>query len=93
MSESEETRPGLDDRSQEQISRTQDAMNLPAVAPARLRFVLVNDVAPQGKAQCALCGTVIDQPYLRELHTGLHYCDPQCLAGHQTLTRAVRKLS
>lgn len=58
-----------------------------------IRFVLVNNRIPRMKTGCALCGANIEQPYARELHTGLLYCDPQCLAGHQAITRSVRMAS
>jgi hypothetical protein len=58
-----------------------------------LRFVLVNNRMPRVKTECPLCGTKIEESYVRELHTDLLYCDPQCLAGHQTITRAVRMAS
>jgi hypothetical protein len=64
----------------------------PAQRPARLRFVLVNN-RMRGKPECALCGTKLEQSYVRELPTGLLYCDPQCLAGHQSITMAVKMAS
>jgi hypothetical protein len=57
------------------------------------KFVLVNNRMPRVKTECALCGTNIEQTYLRELHTGLFYCDPQCLAGYQRITTAARMAS
>jgi hypothetical protein len=65
----------------------------PAQHPTGLRFVLVNNGMRRMKTECALCGTKIEQSYLRELHTGLLYCDPQCLAGHQRITTKVRMVS
>jgi hypothetical protein len=70
-----------------------DIFRSPPEPPARLRFVLVNNRMPRVKTECALCGTKIEQSYLRELHTGLFYCDPQCLAGHQRITTAMRMVS
>jgi hypothetical protein len=64
-----------------------------AQRPTGLRFVLVNNSMPRMKTECVLCGTKIEQPYLRELLTGLLYCDPQCLAGHQRITTKVRVVS
>jgi hypothetical protein len=64
-----------------------------AQRPTGFRFVLVNHGIPRMKTECALCGTKIEQSYLRELHTGLLYCDPQCLAGHQRITTKVRMVS
>jgi hypothetical protein len=61
--------------------------------PTGLRFVLVNNRMPRVKAECSLCGTKIEQSYLRELHTGSLYCDPRCLAGHQKITTAARMAS
>jgi hypothetical protein len=70
-----------------------DIFRSPAHPAARLRFVLVNNRRPRAKSECALCGTKIEQSYLRELSTGLLYCDPQCLAGHRRITTPVRMAS
>lgn len=64
----------------------------PATA-SDLRFVLVNNRMPRVETECPLCGTKIERSYVRELHTRLLYCDLQCLAGHQTITGAVRMAS
>lgn len=70
-----------------------DMFRSPAQRPTGFRFVLVNNGTPQVKTECALCGTKIERSYLRELHTGLLYCDPQCLAERQRITTAVRMAS
>jgi hypothetical protein len=70
-----------------------DMFRSPAQFPPGLRFVLVNNRMPRAKTECALCGTKIEQSYLRELHSGLLYCDPQCLAGHQRITMSARMAS
>ncbi len=44
---------------------------------------LVNDRVPRSDANCALCRKKIEQGYVRELQTGLVYCNPQCLPGHE----------
>ena len=93
MDETKETATGLVDRSQERISSTRNEMDLLPVPLARFRFVFVNNVAPWVKAQCAFCGTTIEQSYLREPRTGLLYCDLHCLTGYQKITSTVRKVS
>jgi hypothetical protein len=46
-----------------------------------MKFVWVNDgTAPQ--ATCVLCGEPIGRGYLREIGTGLFYCDHDCCADH-----------
>jgi hypothetical protein len=54
-----------------------------AAPPGRTGFVLVNDRVPRTDANCALCRKKIEQGYVRELQTGLVYCNPQCLPGHE----------
>jgi hypothetical protein len=65
----------------------------PAQRPTGLKFVLVNNRMPRVKTECALCGTKIEKTYLRDLHTSLFYCDPQCLAGYQRITTTARMAS
>ena len=65
----------------------------PALPRPRPRFVLVNYRIPRLEAECTLCGTKIERSYVRELHTGRLYCDPQCLAGHQRIVMRVRMAS
>jgi hypothetical protein len=52
-----------------------------AALPCRTRFVLVNNRVPRTDANCALCCKKIEQGYVRELQTGLVYCNPQCFSG------------
>ncbi len=56
-----------------------------AVPPDGMRFVLVNDRVPRSAANCALCCKNIEQGYVRELQTGLVYCNPQCFSGHKRI--------
>ena len=53
--------------------------------PAHIRFVVVNNRAPQADALCALCGTKVKQAYVHELQTHFLYCDAQCFAGYQKM--------
>lgn len=68
---------------------TVDIFRSPAQRVTAFRFVLVNNRVPCVKTECALCGTKIERSYLRELQTGLVYCDPQCPAGCQRNTTKV----
>jgi len=70
-----------------------DIVSKPAPAAGRLRFLLVNNRTLRGKAECALCGTKLEQSYVREFHASVLYCDPQCLAGHHRITTAVKMAS
>ena len=54
-------------------------------------FVLVNGRAPDPQSLCALCCEAIGESYLRELATGLCYCDQRCFAEHNVAVRAPRK--
>jgi hypothetical protein len=61
-----------------------------------MKFVLVNDRTPSRQSSCVLCREPIGIGYLREVGTGLFYCDHDCYADHcksaaqavATLTRA-----
>lgn len=58
-----------------------------AASPCRTRFVLVNDRVPRSHANCVFCRKTIEQGYVRELQTGLVYCDPQCFSGRGKMAR------
>lgn len=62
------------------MSTTPDFTSM-ATLPRRTRFVLVNDRVPRSDANCAVCCKKIEQGYVRELQTGLVYCNPQCFSG------------
>jgi hypothetical protein len=47
----------------------------------RTRFVLVNERIPRADKNCALCGRMIENGYVRDSQTRLIYCDTQCLPG------------
>jgi hypothetical protein len=47
-----------------------------------MKFILVNDRAPCRKNSCVLCNEPIGAGYLREIGTGLFYCDHDCYADH-----------
>jgi hypothetical protein len=49
--------------------------------PHATRFVLVNDRVPRDEEHCALCGGTVEKGYIRDLKTGLIYCDTRCFAG------------
>ncbi|MGY4624328.1 hypothetical protein [Bradyrhizobium sp. USDA 4486] len=46
----------------------------------RFVFVLVNDRTPFRQIGCMQCCEPISDSYLREIATGLRYCDHQCYA-------------
>ena len=56
-----------------------------AALSGRTGFVLVNDRVPRSDANCALCCKKIEQGYVRELQTGLVYCNPQCFCRHEKM--------
>jgi hypothetical protein len=47
-----------------------------------VRFVLVNGRTPSPQSLCVLCCEPIGASYLREIGTGLPYCDHDCYADH-----------
>jgi hypothetical protein len=47
-----------------------------------VKFILVNDRSTSKQSSCALCREPIGRGYLRELGTGLFYCDHDCYADH-----------
>ena len=57
-----------------------------------MRFLMVNDRMPTADARCTLCCEVITGSYVREIGTGLIYCDRHCYAAHVTMaTLAIEK--
>jgi hypothetical protein len=51
-----------------------------------MKFVLVNGRTPNPQTFCALCCDSIGESYLRELATGLSYCDHSCYLGDVKLS-------
>jgi len=47
-----------------------------------MKFVLVNGRRPCKQSFCVLCSEPIEARYLREIGTGLFYCDHDCYADH-----------
>jgi hypothetical protein len=48
-----------------------------------MKFALVNGRTPGKQCSCVLCGERIGTGYLREIGTGLFYCDHDCYADHR----------
>lgn len=55
---------------------------------ARVRFVFVNGRTPRGNTRCTLCCEEIRDRYVREISTGLIYCDCHYGAGHSTISES-----
>jgi hypothetical protein len=47
-----------------------------------MKFVWVNDGTPREQSSCVLCREPIGAGYLRELGTGLFYCEHDCSVDH-----------
>ena len=47
-----------------------------------MRFILVNGRTPRPEAFCVMCRAPVEKAYLREIGTGLLYCDHDCYADH-----------
>jgi hypothetical protein len=47
-----------------------------------MNFIMVNDRTPSKQSSCVLCGEPIGTGYLRDIGTGLFYCDHDCYADH-----------
>ena len=56
-----------------------------------MRFVLVNGRSPREESFCALCCEPIGESYLRELATGLSYCNYECHLGQCKVAFSVLK--
>jgi hypothetical protein len=52
----------------------------PKAAKAGPRFIFVNDRTPRGHAHCASCCEPLSASYVREIATGLIYCNQRCSA-------------
>jgi hypothetical protein len=48
-----------------------------------MKFVCVNDRAPTKQSSCGLCREPIGRGYLREVGTGLFYCNHDCYVDHR----------
>jgi hypothetical protein len=61
----------------------------------QLTFVLVNERMPRNDAHCALCGSIIEKGYVRDLRARLIYCDTQCFGGaaYSVTKNRARKVS
>jgi hypothetical protein len=44
----------------------------------RMRFVLVNDMAPRNPSACTACSRPLERAYLHELSTSIRYCGVEC---------------
>jgi hypothetical protein len=44
----------------------------------KMKFVLVNDIAPRGTAICRACSRPLGQGYLHDLSTSRRYCGIAC---------------
>jgi hypothetical protein len=51
-----------------------------------MKFTLVNGRTPKPQSFCALCSSPIGESYLRELATGLAYCDHDCYLRDSKVT-------
>ena len=47
-----------------------------------MKFVLVNGRIPQPQSFCGFCCDPVGESYVRELATGLPYCDHDCYIGN-----------
>jgi hypothetical protein len=47
-----------------------------------MKFMLVNGRTPRSHSFCAMCCDPIGESYLRELGTGLSYCNHDCYIGN-----------
>jgi hypothetical protein len=56
-----------------------------------MKFVLVNGRTPRAPACCALCCEVIAEGYVRDIATGLSYCNHRCWVDRRTAFLRVRQ--
>jgi hypothetical protein len=58
-----------------------------------MKFILINGRTPRVESFCTLCCEPIGETYLREIATGLSYCDHNCYVGHRNLASLKRSKS
>ena len=59
-----------------------------------MKFVMVNGRTPNKQSFCVLCREPIGRGYLREVGTGLFYCNHDCYADHcQSAAHALANLT
>jgi hypothetical protein len=44
----------------------------------KMRFVMVNNMAPRNPSACAVCSRPLERGYLHELSTSRRYCGVEC---------------
>ncbi len=44
----------------------------------KIKFVLVNDMAPRNPSACTACSRPLEQGYLHDLFTSRRYCGVEC---------------
>jgi hypothetical protein len=44
----------------------------------KMKFVVVNDMAPRGTPVCTTCSRPLEQGYLHDLSTSSRYCGIEC---------------
>ena len=47
-----------------------------------MRFIMVNGRTPRPRSLCVMCDQSVGTAYLREVGTGLIYCDHSCYEFH-----------
>jgi len=72
----DESRPLIDYRSPAGARKNRK----PKAGKAGPRFVFVNDRTPRGHAHCASCCAPLSDTYVREIASGLIYCNTRCSA-------------
>ena len=55
----------------------------------KMKFVLVNDMAPRNTSVCAACLRPLEQGYLHDLSTSKRYCGIECYPQWMVVSRSV----
>ena len=53
-------------------------MSAPNTSVHKMRFVVVNDMAPRNPSVCAACSRPLERGYLYDLSTSRRYCGVEC---------------
>ena len=85
---SNESRPFGSARS----SNTAQKSSKPRAGKAGPRFIFINGRTPHQSAHCASCREPISDGYVREIATGLLYCDYRCSGRHSRLAEFASRL-
>jgi hypothetical protein len=63
------------------------------MAARKMKFVLVNDMAPYSCSVCAACSAPLEQGYLHDLSTAKRYCGVECYPRWMLVSRMLELMA